>query len=141
MEGNGPDPRTSPTAPEGVLAGDTHTPKARLGQLTEPLDLHVVGPSGPLIVQPAVPSADMVPAQAAVDEAWRHGGAEAPTSVTVEFGTLDGHPYWLVKFDGMCLVGTQPSQPPGSTPRPTPSCTTTITALIDAVTGRFGVSV
>jgi hypothetical protein len=136
--GVGSSPEPQPLVP-GPLAGDGHTPAASLTMLAAPLDIGGVSPTGePLVVEPATPTDAVMPPLAAVDEAWGGGRSNGfePDSVTIEFGLLEGHPEWLVVFDGLCLPGTGPSQLPGSSPRPVPSCITTSTAVIDAVSGK-----
>ncbi len=139
VEGSGPGPRSSPSvrpsSSEGPLVTDTHIPQARVVRLTAPVHFGV-GPSGDVFFEPANPSDDVVAPQTAVDHAWIHDGGIRPTAVKVEFGLLQGRPEGWVVFSGLCLPGTGPSQPPGSSPRPAPSCITIVVDRIDGHTGN-----
>jgi len=127
-----------PSASYGTLVTDTHTPKARFIPMDKPVDIGAAGRSGEeLIVQPGVPDATVVSAQDAVDVAWRHNADLSPSSVTVEYGLLEGYPEWLVTFDDVCLIGPGRTIPPGVSPMPVPSCITQVTARIDAVEGKW----
>jgi len=134
----GPTEATPPTTTIGeTLVDDAHTPQAHVVPMTEPVDIGAVGSEGQeLIVQPATPGPEVVSAQEAVDEAWRHNGDLHPSSVTAEFGILEGYPEWLVVFDGVCLIGPGRTVPPGE-PQPAPSCSTRVTARIDGATGKW----
>jgi hypothetical protein len=143
VEGTGPDPRSTPsvgpTPSTGPLDTDTHDPRAVVVGLTEPLDLHAVGPSGELLLEPSEPTALYISAQQVVDDGWRRYGDLHPTSVRLAFGTVNGDEFWLITFDvAECLPGPHPSQAPGA-PEPQVSCISSWTELVNATTGKAGV--
>jgi hypothetical protein len=64
--------------------------------------------------------------------------AEAPDA---NWDLLEGVPTWLITFDGtLCRPGTGPTQPPGSSPHPIPSCITAMTDFVDGRSGKVGSS-
>ena len=114
---------------------DTHQPSANIERMVSPVPL---GPGGdasgkPVMVEPPPDELEpTTPGVVAVDTAWATVGdlgVPSPASVTASFGSLRGHPTWLVRFAGVCF-----SLDGGSS---SPDCAPTVTVVVDDASGQY----
>ena len=130
---------SSATRPSGEPSqpspSDSHQPPANIERLASPAPL---GPGGDTNGQPVEvdpPPSSLQPTTSGLDAvniAWLNVGdlgVDSPSSVTASFGSLSGHPTWLVRFDGVCFSLDNPS--------PSDTCAPSVTVVVDDETGSY----